>query len=181
MKSLAMAIPMALSLLGLFGPIAHAQPAATRVELVGPPTVAVGEEFEIEARLRTTEGVPIAGAVLELRQVGAVGERGIDEAATDAQGTAFLIHREYTVPVLTLRVVFRGTAAHAPSYADVSVDVTGIEVEPPVIMSHSPGPAVKTTLFLLLGSVWFTYVYAASRVVRVAREDRRIREGGRTR
>ena len=158
-----------------------AAPAATRLTLTGPATVELGEEIELEARLLTAGGAPLAGAVLELRQVGAVGERVIGEATTDAQGGAFLSHREYTVPVLTLRVAFRGTPAQAASHADFSVTVTGIEVEPSVVMTHSPGPAIKTTLFLLLGSVWLTYIYAASRVARVALEDRRIPEGGRSR
>src|SRR3972149_351186 len=155
---------MLLAALALTGSAAAA-PAATRLTPTGP----------------ATGGAPLAGAVLELRQVGAVGERVIGEATTDAQGGAFLSHREYTVPVLTLRVAFRGTPAQAGSHADFRVTVTGIEVEPSVVMTHSPGPAIKTTLVLLLGRVWLTYIYAASRVARVALEDRRIPEGGRSR
>jgi len=159
---------------------AVAAPAATRVTLTGPATVRLGEEIALEARLLTSAGAPVGGAVLELRQVGAVGERVITTSTTDAQGTAFLVHREYTVPLLTLRVAFRGSAVLAASHADLSVTVQGIEVEPSVIMAHSPGISIKIPLFLLLGSVWLTYIYAASRVARVALEARRP-EGGRSR
>ena len=158
-----------------------AAPAATRVILTAPAAVELGEPIEIEARLLTSSGVPIAGAALELRQVGAVGERVIGQSTTDAQGTAFLSHREYMVPWLTLRVAFRGTALQAASYADVSVTVNGIEVEPSVVMSHSPGVSIKTALFLVLATVWLTYIYAASRAARVALEARRIPQGGRSR
>ena len=179
MKTLPVAL---LTILGFAVFAASAEAASpTRVTLTAPSAVELGEEIELEARLLTAGGAPLAGAVLEIRQVGAVGERVIGEATTDAQGVAFLTHREYTVPVLTLRVAFRGTPAQAASHADVSVTVTGIEVEPSVVMTHSPGPAIKTTLFLLLGSVWLTYIYAASRVVRLAFDDRRTPEGGRSR
>jgi len=171
---------MVLAALALAGPAAAA-PAPTRMTLTGPEVAELGDEIELEARLRTAGGAPIPEAVLEFRQVGAVGERVIGEVTTDAQGVAFLSHREYTVPALTLRVAFRGTPAQAASHADVSVAISGIEVEPSVVMTHSPGLAIKTTLFLLLGSVWLTYIYAASRVARVVFEDRRIPEGGRSR
>ena len=164
---------MVLAALALAVPAAAA-PAPTRMTLTGPEVARPGEEIELEARLRTAGGAPIPEAVLEFRQVGAVGERVIGEATTDAQGVAFFSHRECTVPALTLRVAFLGTPAQAASHADVSVTVSGIEVEPSVVMTHSPGLAIKTTLFLLLGSVWLTYIYAASRVARVALEDRRI-------
>lgn len=158
-----------------------ASPAATRVTLTGPESVGLGEEIGLEARLLTAAGAPIAGAVLELRQVGAVGERVITTSTTDAQGNAYLSHREYTVPWLTLRVAFRGTTLQAASSAEVSVTVNGIEVEPSVVMSHSPSVSIKTTLFLVLATVWLTYAYAASRAARVALEARRIPQGGRSR
>lgn len=157
-----------------------AQPS-TRLTLSAPQTVALGDEIELEARLLSGAGRPVPGAVLELRQVGAVGERVIAQETTDAQGTAFFVHREYTVPLLTLRVAFRGGAGQAAAYADAVVPVSGIELRPSVVMAHSPSPAIKGVLFLLLGSVWLTYIYAASRVARVALEDRKPTQGGRTR
>lgn len=160
---------------------ASAAPAATRVTLTGPASVRLGEEIGLEVRLLTAEGAPIAGTRLELRQVGAVGERVITTGTTDAQGTAYLGHREYTVPQLTLRVAFRGTAVYSASHADISVTVTGIEAAPSVVMSHSPATSIKIPLFLVLATVWLTYVYAASRAVRVALEARRIPQGGRSR
>ncbi len=174
---------VALTLLALLTCAAStlAAPAATRVVLTGPQSVALGEEIGLEARLLTAAGAPVSGAALELRQVGAVGERFITTSTTDAQGNAYLSHREYTVPWLTLRVAFRGTAVQAPSHADLSVAVNGIEVPPSVVMSHSPAASIKTLLFLVLATVWLTYAYAASRAVRLALEARRTPQGGRSR
>ena len=159
---------------------AQAAPAP-RLTLTGPEQVALGEEILVGARLVGSDGRPLSGAVIELRQVGAVGERVIAEETTDGQGSASFVHREYTVPLLTLRAVVRGGAGQAAS-ADVVVSVSGIELPPSVVMAHAPGPAIKTALVLLLGSVWLTYLYAASRVAHVAIEGRRTPiRGGRTR
>lgn len=160
--------------------LARAAPAA-RLTLTAPGEVALGEEIELEAHLVGGDGRPVAGAVIELRQVGAVGERLIAHETTDAQGAASFVHREYTVPLLTLRAALRGGAGRAAASADVVVSVSGIEQPPSVVMAHTPGPAIKGILFLLLGSVWLTYLYAASRVARVAIEGRTPIRGGRTR
>lgn len=171
-----------LTILGVAVFAASAETAApTQVTLTAPPAVELGEEIQLDARLLTADGRPVPGAALQLLQVGAVGVRMIAQATTDAQGSASFVHREYTVPALTLRVAFPGSPVQAAAHADVSVTVSGVEVKPSVVMIHSPGLAVKTTLFLLLGGVWLTYMYAASRVARVALEGRTIPKGGRAR
>ena len=171
-----------LTILGFAVFAASAEAAVpTRVTLTAPSAVELGEDIQLDARLLTADGRPVPGAALELRQVGAVGERMIAQATTDAQGSASFVHREYTVPALNLRVAFPGNPAQAAAHADVSVSISGIEVEPSVVMAHSPGPLIKGTLFLLLGSVWLTYVYAASRVACLAFDDRKTSEGGRSR
>ncbi|HET6948615.1 MAG TPA: hypothetical protein VFJ45_12465 [bacterium] len=176
-------LPIAMLLVGALALVrsAVAAPADTRLTLSGPSAVELGEEIALEARLLTGGGAPIPGAVLELRQVGAVGERGLRQATTDAQGMALLTHREYSVPVLTLRATFAGTSALAPAHADLRVTVNGVRVPPSVAMAHRPGLAIKTALFLLLGTVWLTYLYAASRVARVALDARSPIQGGRVR
>lgn len=152
---------------------ASAQAATpTRLVLTAPSSVALGEEILLEARLTTNGGQPVAGAGLELRQVGAVGERVMAQAVTDAEGRASLGHREYSVSALTLRVAFHGSPSYGPSRADTLVAISGVEAAPTFVMSHAPSPLVKGILFSLLGSIWLTYVYAASRVARVARDIR---------
>ena len=73
---------------------------------------------------------------------------------------------------LTLRVAFHGSPSYGPSRADTLVAISGVEVAPTLVMSHAPSPLVKGILFSLLGSIWLTYVYAASRVALVARDTR---------
>lgn len=157
---------------------APAQAAApTRISVTAVAAVELGEEIVLDATLLTADGQPVAGERLELRQVGAVGERTMAGAETDASGRASFMHREFMVAALTLRVAFAGTGAHAPSRADVQVSISGIEPQPAVVMSHTPGPLVKGTLVLVLGSVWLTYIYAASRVIRVRLDTQK---GGRS-
>lgn len=175
MKRLTVAILVAYGLAVLAASAQAASP--TRLTLSAPEAVGLGEEIFVEATLVTGDGQAVAGERLEFRQVGVVGERVIAEAATDARGQALFIHREFMVPALTLRVAYAGTPAHGPSQADVQVAVDGIEPQPAVVMSHTPSPLVKATLSLVLGSVWLTYIYAASRVIRVRLD---AQKGGRS-
>lgn len=156
------------ALSALAGAAAAAVP--TRVALTAPTSVDLGEEILLEARLVTADGQPVADAPLELRQVGAVGERVMAQSTTDADGTATFVHREYSVASLALRVAFAGGPAASASHADVLITINGVEPKPAVVMSHAPSLLVKGILFSLLGTIWFTYIYAVSRVVRVARE-----------
>ncbi len=174
---LLLAVLLAAGVLGVFaGPAQAAVP--TRISVSAPAAVDLGEEIVLDATLLTADGQPVAGERLELRQVGAVGERTMAGAATDARGRASFTHREFMVAALTLRVAFAGTSAYEPSRADVQVSISGIEPQPAVMMSHTPGPLVKGTLFFVLGSVWLTYIYAASRVIRVRLDTQK---GGRSR
>ncbi len=151
----------------------------TRLTVTGPSTVGLAEEISLEARLMTADGRPIEGAALTLFQVGAVGQRAMSTTTTDAQGVAWFLHSEFTVAYMSLRVVYAGDAVHTPASADLAAEVTGIEVAPAVVMRHAPSPLVKTVLFLLLGTVWLTYAFAASSILRIVREGG-TRRGGET-
>ena len=170
-----------LVLAGILGIITGRATAAvsTRLSVTGPSTVGLGEEISVEARLTTADDRPIAGAVLTLFQVGAVGQRAMSTATTDAQGVAWFLHNEFTVAYLSLRVAYAGDAVRVPESADLSVEVTGIEVTPAVVMPHTPSLPVKTVFFLLLGTVWLTYAFAASSILRIVREGG-PRRGGET-
>lgn len=172
MKTLTITV-LIVSALG--GSVAAAEAAGipTALTMTAPSAVDLGEELVVEARLTTADGHPVAGVPLTLRQVGAVGERTMAEATTDAGGAASFVHREYTVAALTLKVAFAGNTSYGPSQAEVTVAIAGVEAKPAVVMSHAPGPLTKGILFGLLGSVWLTYLFAASRVVRVARDKGR--------
>lgn len=145
--------------------------APTNLAVTAPPTVGVGEDFTVEAMLRTADGRPLAGAPLTLFQVGAVGERSMAQATTDEKGMAYYNHSEFTVAHLSLRVRFAGNAEHAPAAAQTDVEISGIDVPPAVAMAHTPGPLVKTVLFSILGAVWLTYVFAGSCIVRIVRHS----------
>lgn len=168
---------LTVAVLGVLVGSAAAAAVPTRLTLTAPSSVELGEEILLEARLVTADGQPVAGASLELRQVGAVGERMMAQATTDADGAAMFVHREYSVAALALRVAFPGSPAASSSHADTLVGISGVEPKPAVIMAHAPSPLVKGTLFVLLGTIWLTYIYAASRVVHVARDT----QGGRSR
>ncbi len=170
-----------LVLAGILGIITGRATAAlpTHLSVTGPSTVGLGEEISVEARLTTADDRPIAGAVLTLFQVGAVGQRAMSTATTDAQGVAWFLHSEFTVAFLSLRAAYTGDAVHAPASADLTVEITGIEVAPAVVMPHSPSLPVKAVLFLLLGIVWLTYAFAASSILRIVREGG-TRRGGET-
>jgi len=191
-------LPIVVLVVSAVAALAAAAQAAvpTHLTVNAPASVGLGEEIILEARLATADGQPVAGARLELRQVGAVGERMIAEAQTDAEGTASFVHREYSVAALSLRVAFAGSPSRSGSQADTLVTISGVEPERGVVMSHAPGPLAKGTLFLVLGAVWLTYIYAVSRVVRVrldkekegdprrpvaSRQAHRSLEGGRSR
>ncbi len=153
--------------------------APTRLSVSRPPIVGLGEEISLEAHLTAADGRPIAGAVLTLLQVGAVGQRVMTTATTDAQGVAWFSHNEFTVTPLSLRIVYAGDSTQAPAGVDLTVEVTGIEVPPAVVMPHAPTLLVRSVLFLLLGTVWLTYAFAASSILRIVREGR-TRQGGET-
>ena len=185
--SLAYALILPIIVLGLVTSAAVAA-VPTRVTLTSPSSVETGEEIPLKARLLTDGGRPVGGVRLELRQVGAVGERVMAEATTDGTGVATFVHREYTIPALTLRIVFRGNASFAEAQADRRVVVNGLGAQPAVVMSHTPSPLVKGTLFSLLATVWLTYLYSASRVAYLAlaggegrAQSRRSHGGGRAR
>lgn len=152
----------------------------TRLGLAAPRSVEVGEDLTIEARLTTGNGRPVPGATVRLFQVGAVGQRVMAEATTDDNGAVSFLHQEYTLASIVLRVAFAGNTRLAPSQADAEVEVTGIEVSPAVTMSHAPGPLAKGVLFLVLGSVWATYVFAGACVFRIIRDAREAKRGGRS-
>ncbi len=149
----------------------------TRLTLVVPPSVGIGEEITVEARLVTPDGKPAAGASLTLYQVGAVGQRIMARATTDEKGAAQFLHSEFTVADLSLRVAFAGDGRYGPAAADADIAITGVEVPPAVSMSHTPGPLVKGALFSILGAVWITYGFAASCIVRVIRQGRSTAAG----
>jgi 5-hydroxyisourate hydrolase-like protein (transthyretin family) len=150
--------------------------APTRLTLTVPPSVGLGEEITVEARLVSADGKPAAGASLTLYQVGAVGQRAMAKATTDEKGAAAFRHAEYTVADLTFRVDFVGSAEYGASHADADVHVTGIDVPPSVGMAHTPSLLVKGVLVSVLGGVWLTYLYAASHVLRLMREKPDARE-----
>lgn len=186
MKPLAIAVAAISTLLLLAASAQAAVP--TRLSLTAPSSVGLGEEILLGARLTTTDGQPVVGVRLELRQVGAVGERIMAQAETDAEGRVSFAHREYSIPVITLQVAFQGSMSFTAARAEARVEITGIEPEPAVVMSHTPGPLVKGILFSVLATVWLTYLYAASRVARLAFDrdgrsarSRRSLEGGRAR
>ncbi len=144
----------------------------THLRLTLPPAVEIGGEIMVEAALTTADGVPVAGAMLTLFQVGAVGQRLMARTPTDERGLASFLFSEFTVPHLDLRVVFPGDGAHGSSVVDAAVDVSGIDLPPSVLMAHNPGPLTKSVLFSILAAVWLTYGFAASCVVRVTRVAR---------
>ncbi len=145
--------------------------APTRLSVTAPASTGMGEEITVEARLTTGEGQPVAGAALTLSQVGIVGQRTMARATTDEQGLASFLHAEFTLAALSLRVAFAGNAGLSPSHADLEVEITGIAVPPAVAMGHAPGPLAKMVLFAVLGSVWLTYAFAASFIVRIRRDS----------
>ncbi len=115
---------------------------------------------------------------ITLFQVGAVGQRPMGRATTDEKGAASFLHHEYTLAHLSLRVAFPGDARLGPSQAEADVEITGIEVPPAVVMSHTPSPFVKVVLFSVLGTVWITYAFAGSCILRIVRDGRRAKGGG---
>lgn len=147
---------------------------ATRLLLTAPGAVGMGEEIVIGARLTTVDGQAVAGAVLTLYQVGAVGQRKIDAATANENGVASFAHSELAVAQLTLRVVFAGSAQHGASQADAQVEITDIEIPPAIVMAHAPGSLTKGILFSILGAVWLTYLFAASCVLRIIRSSGEI-------
>lgn len=147
---------------------------AVRLVLTAPAAVGMGEEIIVEVRLTTVDGRAVAGAVLTLYQVGAVGQHKMGTATTNENGVASFAHSEYTVAHLALRVIFAGDAQHEPGQADAEVAITDVEIPPAVVMAHAPGSLVKGILFSILGAVWLTYLFAASCVIRIIRSSGEI-------
>lgn len=141
----------------------------TRLTITAPPTAGMGEDITVEARLSAADGQLLAGATLDLFQVGAVGERVLARVTTDEKGEASFVHNEFTVAHLALRVRFAGDAQHGPAMAQAHLEIFGIEVLPAVVMAHTPSPLVKGVLFSLLGAVWLTYAFAGLCVLRIVR------------
>ncbi len=150
--------------------------APTSLTITAPPSVGMGEDITVEARLSTAIGEPLARVPLSLSQVGAVGEREMAQATTDEKGVASFLHTEFTIAHLLLRVRFAGDAKHGPSAATTRVEISGIDVPPAVVMVDTPSPLVKAVLFSILGAVWLTYTFAGSCIIRIVRQS--DREGG---
>lgn len=144
----------------------------TRLTLTAPSAVKAREDISIHARLTTDGGRPVPGVIVTLYQVGAVGRHSMGRATTDAKGLASFLHQESTVAYLSLQVVFTGDSRWGSSQAKAEVEITGIEIPPAVVMAHTASPLVKGVVFLVLGSVWATYLFAGSSIVRILRAGR---------
>ena len=150
----------------------------TQLTVTAPESVDMGGDIVIEARLTASDGQPVPGAALTMFQVGAVGQRPMGRATTDEKGVASFLHQEYTLAHLSLRVSFPGDARLGPSQAEAEITIAGIKVPPSVTMSHTPSSFVKTILFSVLGTVWITYAFAGSCILRIFRDGRGTKGGG---
>ncbi|MBI2865921.1 MAG: hypothetical protein HYX99_00980 [Chloroflexi bacterium] len=156
------------------GPALAAGPESTRVELLLPPDLAVGQEMKLAARVTTASGSPVPGVeVVFVRAASFMNTEGevlLGKAIADSNGIALLSSFPRSEGEVTFVARFAGNEQLQRSSASVEA---AVRAGPPAygeeVGVRIPGLSVAW-LVGLLSAVWAVYFTVMGLLFLIARE-----------
>lgn len=147
--------------------------ASTRLQLEMPQEASLGDSPVIRARLTTADGTPVDNALIRFFSPVALGETAgemeIDDARTDATGSAILTYQMRRSGTVSIIARFDGSAGYAASTADASLSVVGEKQLYTPDVGLSVPVLGSWLLVMVLAVVWGLYFLVAGRVLAIAR------------
>ncbi len=142
--------------------------ALTHLDLAAQGGAVAGRILPLEARLRDSQGAPIAGARVTIFEQTTFGRLILGNYTTNANGRVYGEFTPRSDGTFLLGASFAGDGVHEPAEATVQVNVSA---------SPAAGGSDVLSYYILLGtiiaivgSVWATYAFVVLQILLIPRE-----------